>query len=143
LIEGIVIASDLLPARTAKSASDDAPQAAVDLNGRARARQVPAGTATDAVAADFRLLGDPTRLAILQELRRGECCVCDLVDLLGIAQPLLSHHLKALREGGFVADRKSGKWVYYMLVPIRVLRLQETLGALVVTKVPRRRDCTP
>jgi ArsR family transcriptional regulator len=95
------------------------------------------------VAAKFRLIGDPTRLAILDELSRGECCVCDLVDILGVAQPLLSHHLRALRDAGLVKDRKDGRWAYYSLVQKTFEQLQGALRALTVPKPPgRRRDCT-
>ncbi len=64
----------------------------------------------------MRLLSDPIRLEILLLLSRGECCVCDLVEAIGASQPLLSHHLGALRRSGLVRDRKAGRWIYYRLV---------------------------
>jgi ArsR family transcriptional regulator len=76
-------------------------------------------TATDPVlAADaFRVLSDPTRLLILERLRNGERCVCDLQDLLDAAQSRLSFHLRVLKEAGMVSDRRDGRWVHYSLVP--------------------------
>jgi ArsR family transcriptional regulator len=101
-----------------------------------------AKTTGDDLAARFRLIGDPTRMAILDELSRGECCVCDLVDILGVAQPLLSHHLRALRDVGLVKDRKDGRWAYYSVVPKALDELQAALKALAGPKPARRRDCT-
>jgi len=63
----------------------------------------------------FHALSDETRLQILDLLRRGECCVCELTDQLGAAQSRLSFHLRTLKEAGLVTDRREGRWVYYEL----------------------------
>ena len=63
----------------------------------------------------FRALSDPTRLSILQRLRLGERCVCDLTDALDAAQSRLSFHLKVLKDAGLVTDRREGRWMYYTL----------------------------
>jgi ArsR family transcriptional regulator, arsenate/arsenite/antimonite-responsive transcriptional repressor len=63
----------------------------------------------------FRALSDPTRLRILNLLRQGELCVCDLVDVLGVLQPAASRHLSYLRKMGLVRTRKEEQWVYYRL----------------------------
>lgn len=65
----------------------------------------------------FHALSDATRLSILEMLRGGEQCVCDLQDGLDAAQSRLSFHLKVLREAGLVTDWKEGRWSYYSLVP--------------------------
>lgn len=70
----------------------------------------------------FHALSDETRLAVLDLLRGGERCVCELQDELDAAQSRLSFHLRVLREAGLVQDRKEGRWSYYSLVP-------EALGA--------------
>ena len=72
---------------------------------------------TPDVARLFHALSDETRLAILERLRNGEQCVCNLVDLLGAGQSRLSFHLKTLKDAGLVVDRPAGKWVYYSLNP--------------------------
>jgi ArsR family transcriptional regulator len=72
------------------------------------------------MAQGFRALGDPTRMRILDLLTGGERCVCDVGDHMKIPQPLLSHHLKTLREAGFVIARKEGRWMYYRLDPERL-----------------------
>ncbi|WP_237226176.1 ArsR/SmtB family transcription factor [Rubinisphaera sp. JC750] len=64
----------------------------------------------------FRALSDRTRLRILNLLRGGELCVCDLVDVLDVPQPTASRHLAYLRNAGLVLVRKEGLWHYYRLV---------------------------
>ena len=74
-----------------------------------------ARTASDRAAALFHALSDGTRLSILQRLRFGERCVCDLTDALDAAQSRLSFHLKVLKDAGLVTDRRDGRWMYYTL----------------------------
>lgn len=81
---------------------------------------VAATTSLSERARLFQALSDETRLAILDMLRGGERCVCDLQDALGAAQSRLSFHLKVLREAGMVQDRKEGRWSYYTLNPDRL-----------------------
>ena len=77
------------------------------------------GTAVAGQEADllFHALSDETRLGIVQRLRAGERCVCELTDLLDAAQSRLSFHLKVLRDVGLVHDRRDGRWVYYSICP--------------------------
>ena len=65
----------------------------------------------------FHALSDETRLAILDMLRDGELCVCDLQSALVAAQSRLSFHLRVLKDAGLVTDRKEGRWSYYSIVP--------------------------
>ena len=76
-----------------------------------------AGSSLDAQRATglFHALSDPTRLAILQRLRFGERCVCELTDVLDAAQSRLSFHLRVLKDAGLVVDRREGRWMYYTL----------------------------
>jgi ArsR family transcriptional regulator len=89
-------------------------------------------TPPDQVAVGFRALGDPTRMRILDVLAGGERCVCELTGAMDLPQPLLSHHLKTLREAGFLHARKEGRWTYYRLDPERleacVCALEEALA---------------
>jgi ArsR family transcriptional regulator len=66
-------------------------------------------------AARFRALGDETRLRMLEVLGAGERNVAELMELMGLGQSLVSHHLRALREAGLVHDRREGRWVYYSI----------------------------
>ena len=70
---------------------------------------------TDEVLRMFRALGDETRLRLLQRLRGGEQCVCDLTEELDTRQSLLSFHLRTLKDAGLVTDRRDGRWVYYAI----------------------------
>src|SRR5687767_11857417 len=63
----------------------------------------------------FHALSDEIRLEVIDLLRDGERCVCELTSALDIAQPRLSWHLRALKEAGILTDRKEGRWVYYAL----------------------------
>lgn len=72
-------------------------------------------TDNERAARLFHALSDGTRLSILQRLRFGERCVCDLTDALDAAQSRLSFHLKVLKDAGLVADRREGRWMYYTL----------------------------
>jgi ArsR family transcriptional regulator len=63
----------------------------------------------------FKVLGDPTRLKIINALLLSEMCVCDVAALLDMTQPAVSHHLKILRQAHLVKYRRTGKSVYYEL----------------------------
>ena len=76
----------------------------------------------------FHALSDETRLEIVQRLRGGERCVCDLTDLLDAAQSRLSFHLKVLKDAGLVTDRRQGRWVHYSLNRDVFEELQGLLG---------------
>lgn len=76
----------------------------------------------------YHALSDETRLAIVEALRGGERCVCDLQTGLDAAQSRLSFHLKVLRDAGLVRDRKEGRWSYYTLVPERFEAAAVALG---------------
>ncbi len=65
----------------------------------------------------FRALSDLTRLRILNLLRGGELCVCDLIDVLDLPQSTVSRHLAYLRKTNLVTSRKEGLWHYYQLAP--------------------------
>lgn len=80
-------------------------------------------------------LSDDTRLGVMELLRSGERCVCDLQSDLDIAQSRLSFHLKVLRDAGLVIDRREGRWAYYTLAP----RAIEELHDLTVSLRPRPR----
>jgi len=88
------------------------------------------GRVAQELAARFKALADPSRVAIVNRLAGAEeVCVCDFIGTLGLAQPTVSHHLKVLREAGLVeVARKRGTWVYYRLVPEAVDQLAFALG---------------
>src|SRR5918995_2711031 len=87
----------------------------------------------------FHALSDETRLAILERLRFGERCVCDLTDALEAAQSRLSFHLKVLKEAGLVTDRREGRWMYYTLNPEKLADVAD-LARTLATPLPARAD---
>jgi len=89
-------------------------------------------TAVDFTRASqlFHALSDETRLGILEMLRNGERCVCDLQEELDAAQSRLSFHLKVLKEAGLVSDRREGRWAYYTLVPTAFGEAHDAVRAL-------------
>lgn len=80
----------------------------------------------EAGAQVFKALADPARLKILRllaEQESGCCgpedgiCACDFESVTGLAQPTVSHHMKALVGAGLVSSEKRGRWTYYRLEP--------------------------
>jgi ArsR family transcriptional regulator, arsenate/arsenite/antimonite-responsive transcriptional repressor len=82
----------------------------------------------ESLAARFKALSDPARVAIVNRLAGAdEVCVCEF--RLGLSQPTVSHHLRVLREAGLIeVARKRGTWVFYRLVPAAVEQLAFALG---------------
>jgi ArsR family transcriptional regulator len=91
----------------------------------------------------FHALSDQTRLSILQRLRFGERCVCDLTDALDAAQSRLSFHLKVLKDAGLVADRREGRWMYYTANTEALAEVGELAAALAAepSAAERRSGC--
>ena len=69
----------------------------------------------EAVAEVFKLLGDPTRVRIVDALSRGERCVCDLASLVNQSESAVSHQLRLLRAARLVRVRRTGRHAYYAL----------------------------
>ncbi len=83
---------------------------------------------------DVRLLqaaADPTRLAILRQLSsQGAVCACDFTACCEVAQPTVSHHLKVLRESGWVSTERRGTWIWYAIRSEAVERFRQLAGEL-------------
>lgn len=75
----------------------------------------------------FNALSDPIRLEIVEYLRDGEKCVCEIVPHLNLIQPLISRHLKTLRDAGIVRCRKDGTKRMYSIVDPRIYGVIDTL----------------
>jgi len=71
----------------------------------------------------FKIMGDPTRLKIIQALSSGEMCVCDIAAALGMEHSAISHQLRVLRNMRVVKFRKDGKEAIYSLDDEHVLKL--------------------
>ena len=68
-----------------------------------------------AKARIMKALAHPTRLFIVDELSRGERCVCELTDMIGVEMPTVSRHLSQLKSVGILEDEKRGAQVFYRL----------------------------
>ena len=79
--------------------------------------------AVQTLADMFRVLGDPTRVRILDVLAAGELCVCDLAELVGISESAVSHQLRLMRGMRLVRPRRAGRQVYYAIDDQHILSL--------------------
>jgi len=85
---------------------------------------MPAEASTvEALADTFRILGDPTRIRIVGALARGELCVHELSDAVGISESAISHQLRLMRTMRIVRGRREGRCVYYTLDDQHILDL--------------------
>lgn len=65
----------------------------------------------------FKALSDSNRLRILNALQQKMLCVCEIKELLDLANSTVSQHLKILKDAGFIIEEKDGRWVNYMIHP--------------------------
>jgi ArsR family transcriptional regulator, arsenate/arsenite/antimonite-responsive transcriptional repressor len=85
----------------------------------------------DPDTALLQAAGDPTRLQILRELATTEeVCACDFTVCGQVSQPTVSHHLRVLRESGWVSAERRGTWVHYRLRPEAVERFRRLTAEL-------------
>lgn len=73
------------------------------------------GRTVEALADVFKLLGDPTRVRLVDALTHGERCVCDLAALVGQSESAVSHQLRLLRAARLVRVRRAGRLAFYAL----------------------------
>jgi DNA-binding transcriptional ArsR family regulator len=100
-----------------------------DASAAARRASLLADRTVEAVAETFSVLGDPTRVRILDALSGGELCVCDIASCVGISESAVSHQLRLLRGMRLVRPRRSGRQVFYSLDDqhiVQLLRLATT-----------------
>jgi ArsR family transcriptional regulator len=87
--------------------------------------------AADSDVVLLQAAADPTRLSILRQLSAaGPVCACDLTACCEVSQPTVSHHLKVLREAGWVSGERRGTWIWYSLRPEAVARFRTLAGGL-------------
>ncbi|HXT29284.1 MAG TPA: metalloregulator ArsR/SmtB family transcription factor [Vicinamibacterales bacterium] len=77
----------------------------------------------EALADTFRILGDPTRIRIVDALAQGDLCVHELSDRVGISESAVSHQLRLMRTMRIVRGRREGRCVYYTLDDQHILDL--------------------
>ena len=95
-----------------------------DPEALARVRSLLLTSATVQSVADvFKLLGDPSRVRLLDVLSHGERCVCDLAGLVGLTESAVSHQLRLLRAARLVQVRRAGRLAFYSLDDHHVIGL--------------------
>lgn len=82
----------------------------------------------------FKAVSDETRLRILVLLFNQELCVCEMCEILKESQPKISRHLAKLRDLGFVEDKRSGQWIFYLL------KLQDKLSFEILDTIVKHVD---
>jgi len=78
-----------------------------------------------ALAETFKVLGDTTRVRLLDALSRAEVCVCDLASMLRLSESAVSHQLRLLRSLRLVRSRRDGRHIYYTLADQHIVKLFE------------------
>lgn len=78
----------------------------------------------------LKAVADANRLRILACLKKGEVCVCDFTDILGISQPAVSQHLRKLKEAAIVVERRVGTWKHYRIDGNQTILMQGILSSI-------------
>lgn len=90
-------------------------------------------------ASAFNALSHPLRLKILEKLRAGPCCVCEIIPYVGGEQSNVSHHLAILRRAGIVQSERRGVEVWYETADPKIYQLIETMNDCIVGNLDRSR----
>jgi len=88
-----------------------------------RRRALLPAEAVEPLAETFKLLGDATRVRLLDALAHGELCVCELATLVGLSESAVSHQLRLLRSLRLVRPRRAGRQVFYSLDDQHIMTL--------------------
>ena len=94
----------------------------------ARRRALMAPAKVEVLAETFRVLGDPTRVRILDAIAEGELCVCDIASLVAMSESAVSHQLRLLRTMRLVRHRRAGRQVFYAVDDHHILALLRLAG---------------
>ena len=100
----------------------------------ARLRALLPAPTVEVLAETFRVLGDPTRVRILDAIADGELCVCDIAALVGMSESAVSHQLRLLRTMRLVRPRRAGRQVFYSVDDHHILELRRLAGTHVQEK---------
>ena len=86
----------------------------------------------------FNALSDPVRLEIVEFLRVGEKCVCEIVPHVHLIQPVVSRHLKILKDCGLLKYRKEGNRRLYSITDYRIVEIIDAVGSDLVDALTKR-----
>jgi ArsR family transcriptional regulator len=91
-------------------------------------------------AAIFSALAHPLRLQIMESLREGPCCVCQIIPRVGGEQSNVSHHLAILRRAGIVQCEKRGVEVWYAVADPRIFEMMDLINSCVLGNLEKARS---
>ena len=86
----------------------------------------------------FKAISEPVRLEIIEFLHGGERCVCEIFPHVGIVQPLVSRHLKILKDCGLVKERREGNRRLYSVTDSRIFEVIEAVTPELINALSRR-----
>ncbi len=86
----------------------------------------------------FNALSDPDRLEIIEFLRKGEKCVCEIVPHLNLIQPVVSRHLKILKDCGLLKFRKEGTRRLYSIADPRIFEITDGVSSDLIEALTKR-----
>ncbi len=86
----------------------------------------------------FNALSDPDRLEIIEFLREGEKCVCEIVPHLNLIQPVVSRHLKILKDCGLLKFRKEGTRRLYSIADPRIFEITDGVSSDLIDALTKR-----
>lgn len=89
--------------------------------------QLPDDKNLEFKARIFKVIGDPNRLKILEILRNGEICQCEIIPLIGQSQPAVSRHLKLLEDSGLITSYKDATRMFYNVVDKHIYELIDSI----------------
>lgn len=87
------------------------------------------------IAEICKALSDSNRIKIIKNLEHGELCACELLKVLNISQPTLSHHMKVLCRSDLVKARKAGRWSHYSLNCVTISEFKKFISTLECCKI--------
>jgi len=85
----------------------------------------------------FKVVGDPNRLKILEILRAGDRCQCEIIPLIGQSQPTVSRHLRLLEESGLIVSSKEGTKIFYTTVDPHIYTMIDAIDEKMIELVGR------
>jgi ArsR family transcriptional regulator len=91
-------------------------------------------------AAVFNALAHPLRIKILEKLREGPCCVCNIIPCVGGEQSNVSHHLAILRKSSIVRSKKRGVEVWYEVTDSTIFDILDLMSSCVLTNLKRSKN---
>jgi DNA-binding transcriptional ArsR family regulator len=88
----------------------------------------------------FKAMGHPLRLGVIELLRNGEKCVCEIVETVGTEISNVSKHLSVLKKAGIVADRRDGLKIMYRLTMPCALDFAKCVEGVVIKRLDEQRS---